>query len=210
MSLQIIALPPKSGQSPEWVMVLLHGWGANAADLSGLATFWDLPHYSFIFPQAPHPHPQISNGWMWYDIPADLGPQADAAGLPASRALLQDFLTTLPQTTGVPLARTVLAGFSQGGAMTLDLGLEFPLAALVVFSGFLHSNPRQASHRPPVFMAHGQQDLVVPLVIAQMAHRQLTQANVPVTFQEYPIGHEISPAVLQDSQAFLKGLSAPS
>jgi phospholipase/carboxylesterase len=155
---------------------------------------------------------------MWYDLSSLIGFQsagdsssgspAEPVGLPESRQLLQAWLLTLPQQTGVPLERTVLAGFSQGGAMTLDLGLTLPMAALMVYSGFLHSNPQQATHKPPVFMAHGLQDPVVPLAAAQMAYRQLTKAGISVTYQEYPMGHEISPAVLKSSHVFLADLAS--
>jgi phospholipase/carboxylesterase len=217
LSLEVITLPASSGHPAEWVMVLLHGWGANAADLASLVPFLQLPNYTFLCPQAPHPHPHVQGGWMWYDLSSLIGFQssvdsssgspAEPMGLPESRQLLQAWLLTLPQRTGVPLERTVLAGFSQGGAMTLDLGLTLPVAALMVYSGFLHSNPQQASHKPPVFMAHGLQDPVVPLAAAQMAYRQLSKAGIAVTYQEYPMGHEISPAVLQSSHMFLANLA---
>ncbi|MEO1132608.1 MAG: hypothetical protein AAFX40_07875, partial [Cyanobacteria bacterium J06639_1] len=96
-------------------IVLMHGWGANAFDLMPLARELDLPSCDFGFPNAPLPHPQIPDGRAWYDL-------ENGAGLAESAALLQDYLLKLPEQTGVPLSRTVLGGFSQGGAMTLRVG----------------------------------------------------------------------------------------
>jgi phospholipase/carboxylesterase len=206
LSLQVISLPP--AEPADWVMILLHGWGGNAADLASLTQVMPRSNYWFICPQAPHPHPHVPDGWMWYELQPLSGIQDQPTGLLESRQLLRDWLLALPQTTGLPLERTILSGFSQGGAMTLDLGLSLPFAALMIYSGFLHSNPQQASDKPPVFMAHGTQDPVVPLAAAQMAHRQLTHAGLAVTYREYAMGHEITPEVIKDSQTFLANLKS--
>jgi phospholipase/carboxylesterase len=142
---------------------------------------------------------------MWYDLQFESGVSGlqAKAGLAESHQWLGDWLSTLPQTTGVPLEQTVLAGFSQGGAMTLDLGLTLPLAALIVYSGYLHSPPVHPKYTPPILIVHGQQDAVVPVASAQLAHRQLTQAGLQVTYQDFPMGHEIRPEVINLSREFL-------
>jgi phospholipase/carboxylesterase len=208
LSAQVITLPPESSRPPERVMVLLHGWGSNADDLAGLAPLFQLPNYTFICPQAPHPHPYAPNGWMWYDLQFESGVSGlqAKAGLAESRQWLGDWLSTLPQTTGVPLEQTVLAGFSQGGAMTLDLGLTLPLAALMVYSGYLHNSPEHPKYTPPILLIHGQQDAVVPIAAAQRARNQLTQAGLRITYQEFPMGHEIRTEVINLSRDFLNNL----
>ncbi|UBF25370.1 alpha/beta hydrolase [Kovacikia minuta CCNUW1] len=214
MTLQAISVPPASGQPATGVIVLLHGWGANYQDLLGLAPYLDLPTYQFVFPDAPFPHPFNPVGRMWYEFPEEyrfLGKPEfrDRPDLSTSRNLLIDFLKSLPEQTGVPLAHTVLGGFSQGGAMTLDVGLNFPLAGLMVLSGYLHAPLQpQTSSFPPVLMVHGRQDQVVPLVSAHQARASLQSLGVEPEYHEYNMGHEIQPIVLEQMQIFVKeGLS---
>jgi phospholipase/carboxylesterase len=140
----------------------------------------------------------MPGGKMWYDLQTQ-------AGLPESQKLLKDWLSTLPETTGIPLEKTILAGFSQGGAMTLDLGLQFPLEGLIVFSGYLHA-PIVPKFHPPTLVVHGQQDPVVPLAAAQQVRQQLIAAGVAVTYQEFVMGHEIRPEVVQLSRTFIQAL----
>ena len=129
---------------------------------------------------------------MWYK----LGSQDDP-GLTASRQQLTDWLKSLENRTGVPLSRTVLAGFSQGGAMTLEVGLTLPLAGLICMSGYLHSKPTPISGNsfPPVLIVHGRQDQMVPLSSAQSAREALKAAGASVEYQEFDMGHIVIPAV---------------
>jgi phospholipase/carboxylesterase len=210
VSLEAIAVPPDSGQTPEGLVVLLHGWGANFQDLLSLAPFLDLPAYQFIFPNAPFPHPYSPGGRMWYDFPADYqfvgsAEFGDRADLSASRQKLQEFLLSLEGETGIPLNRTILGGFSQGGAMTLDVGLHLPVAALMVLSGYLHA-PIQppVTTGMPLLMVHGRQDLVVPIQAARQARENLQRLGLKLDYQEYDMGHEIQPLVLEEIQKFVK------
>ena len=133
MSLQFLSIPPGNGQAPSHLMVCLHGWGANMQDLVPLASVLNLPNYQFLFPDAPFPHPHVPEGKMWYDLE-----NWNSQQLTEARQLLIDWLKSLENSTKVPLSQTILMGFSQGGAMTLDVGLTLPLARLVSLSGFLH------------------------------------------------------------------------
>jgi phospholipase/carboxylesterase len=208
--LEAITVPPASGQPAKGLVVLLHGWGANCQDLLALAAYMNLPDYQFVFPDAPFPHPYNPVGRMWYDFPQSysfLGnPEfADRPDLSNSRQLLTDLLTTLAESTGIPTDRTLLGGFSQGGAMTLDVGLRLPLAGLMVLSGYLHAPVRLfLSSAPPVLMVHGKQDTVVPVQSAQQARDSLRSLDVSVQYQEYDMGHEIQPIVLSQIQNFVK------
>jgi phospholipase/carboxylesterase len=210
MGLEAITVPPTSGQPAKGLVILLHGWGANCQDLLALATYMNLPDYQFVFPDAPFPHPYNPVGRMWYDFPQSysfLGkPEfADRPDLSNSRQLLTDLLTSLADSTGIPADRTLLGGFSQGGAMTLDVGLHLPLAGLMVLSGYLHAPVRlPLSSAPPVLMVHGKQDTVVPVQSAQQARDSLRSLNVSVQYQEYDMGHEIQPVVLSQIQNFVK------
>ncbi len=131
---------------------------------------------------------------------------SDRPDLTQSRQLLTDFLNGLTDQLQIPLSRTILGGFSQGGAMTLDVGLSLPLAGLMVLSGYLHAPPKlQAGNAPPVLMVHGKQDMVVPVAAAQKSRDSLQALGVPVQYQEYPLmGHEIQLPVLEQLQTFVK------
>lgn len=186
MSLQAINIPPGSGEAAKGLIVLLHGWGANMSDLASLAPELDLPDYHFLFPDAPFRHPQVPGGKMWYDLDSD-----NYEGLPESGQMLLDWLLSLEGFTGVPLSRTILSGFSQGGAMTLDVGLRLPVAGLVSFSGYLHGEPEPTGDLPPVLMMHGAQDGVVPVDAARQACDILMELGLSVAYREFNIGHQI-------------------
>ncbi len=205
--LQAIAIPPKSEQPPKGLVVILHGWGADAQDVAFLCSLLDLPDYQFILPDAPFLHPYSMGGKMWYDLSENVNFQSDVSqqqDLQTSRRLLGDWLKSLESTTGVPLDRTILGGFSQGGAMTLEVGLELPLAGLMVLSGYLHGAVPARSGYPPILMVHGRQDPVVPLAAAQLTREKLTQIGVTVDYREFDMGHEISPLVLNEMQQFIE------
>ncbi|MFP4009706.1 MAG: alpha/beta hydrolase [Spirulinaceae cyanobacterium] len=199
MTLEAFSLPPQSGNPPRHLLIALHGWGANAQDLMGLAPYLNLPDCLMLFANAPLPHFQVPGGRAWYALEQDGYP-----GLSDSRQALGDWLRSLEKTTEIPLNRSVLLGFSQGGAMTLDVGLSLPLAGLCVLSGYLHDAPTVGESPPPVFMAHGTRDPVVPLQAAQSAKTTLTRLGVTVDYHEFPMGHEISPATLAEMAQFLR------
>lgn len=199
LSLEFISIPPKSSAEPDGLLVALHGWGANAADLADLAPMLELPNYQMIFPEAPFPHPNAPDGRAWYALEKE-----GAEGLTTSRQKLTEFLQNLPALTGIPLAKTILLGFSQGGAMTLDVGLNLPLAKLIVLSGYLHAiaNPPR-SPMPPTLIVHGRMDYVVPLEMAKVARDTLVKLGVEVEYAEYDMGHEIRPAVIDRIHQFI-------
>ncbi len=132
------------------------------------------------------------------------------AGLPESRELLMSWLESLASTTGVPLSRTVLCGFSQGGAMTLDVGLKLPLAGLVVMSGYLHPDllTTSAGDFPPTLIMHGRYDQVVPLAAAVKSREFTNSLGITVDYHEFDMGHEVSREMLNVLHNFVKNLLA--
>ncbi|NJN02027.1 MAG: hypothetical protein HC873_00185 [Leptolyngbyaceae cyanobacterium SL_1_1] len=207
MTLSAIAFPAASGSHPQYLLVALHGWGANAQDLAGLAPYLELDNCQMLFPDAPFHHPQVPGGRMWYGFPQnydfrsppDFERQSD---LNQSRQCLTQWLISLKASTGVPLNQTVLAGFSQGGAMTLDVGTQLPLAGLMVLSGYLHAPVRPQHPNLPILIIHGRQDLVVPLALAQQARAELLTHNLAVEYYERNMGHEIQPEMLTQMKHF--------
>jgi phospholipase/carboxylesterase len=229
MSLQVLAFPPSTEQAPKGVLVLLHGWGANAEDVASLAPHLELDEYLLVFPNAPFQHPFSDGGRMWYGFPGGLVPQdfdfptspdfQAQKDLPHSRELLTALMHALPEKTKVPLERTFLGGFSQGGAMALDVGSQFPLAGLLVLSGYLHrplaqltgsqltganrSGTKPSGHLP-VLQVHGQQDPVVPLAAAHLTREALKALTPELHYHEFEgMGHEIGWPVIEQMQRFI-------
>ena len=194
----ISALP--SGTQADYLLVILHGWGANYQDFVPFAKVLNLPGFGYMFPNAPYEHFQVSGGRAWYALE-----KKDFAGLADSRQLLLDWLNSLEDSTGVPLEKTVMAGFSQGGAMTLDVGLTLPLAALCSFSGYLHYEPQTQSGKtyPPTMIIHGTQDPVVPLQAATDARDKLTKIGVPVQDRNFEMAHEVKDEAIAYFKQFI-------
>jgi phospholipase/carboxylesterase len=207
MALQAIAQTKTDPQTCDALLVGLHGWGANAEDLAALGDYLTLPHCHMVFPDAPFSHPHNPAGRMWYGFPEGYDFQqtdhfAQQADLQQSRQALSTWLDQITTETGIPLARTIVAGFSQGGAMALEVGLQLPVAAVLVLSGYLHG--KISPHQPPspVLLVHGRQDPVVPLACAHQTRQVLNASQVPVTYHEQDMGHEIQPVVLQHIERF--------
>ena len=199
MALKFISIPPQTRKPPHGLIVMMHGWGANAEDLTSLAAMLRLPEYQFIFPQAPLAHPQSPLGRAWYALETP-----EYRGLAETQAEVKDWLKSLEADTGVPLSKTILGGFSQGGAMTLDVGRFFPLAGLISLSGYLHFSPEPLDHPlSPVLIVHGRQDPVVPVEAAQQARNVFQQLGASVDYQEFNMGHEIRPEVLGLIRSFV-------
>ncbi len=136
---------------------------------------------------------------MWYDLSRE-----DYKGLAVSQQLLTDWIKSLASTTGISLESTILSGFSQGGAMTLDVGLNLPLAGLICMSGYLHRTPQELeSPVPSVLIVHGKQDTVVPISAAQRVRDYLLNLGAPMQYKEFHMGHEIRPEVLEIIRDFI-------
>lgn len=199
MSLQFINIPPATREKPAGLIILLHGWGANCQDLASLIPLLQLQNYQFLCPDAPFPHPYMPGGKMWYNLELE-----DVEGLAKSQKLLKNWLVSLEDITNIPLSRTILSGFSQGGAMTLDVGLSLPLAGLVSMSGYLHSKPQLLeNHQLPILIMHGRQDPIVSLSAAHQAKSSLTNLGLSVQYQEFDMGHEIRPEQISLMRDFI-------
>ena len=184
-------------ETPTHAVVLLHGWGANARDLASLAPYLNFPQVKFIFPNAPHPHPFSTEGRMWYDLETQ-------EHLAETRLELKQWIQDLPKQLNLPTQNIILGGFSQGGAMTLDVGHDLNLAGLLCLSGYLHPqiqfSPQQAK---PILIIHGTQDPVVPIQAAQMIQAQLRQQQWQPEVHELQMAHEITPQALDLIRDFL-------
>ena len=207
----------QTGDAPKSCIVILHGLGASATDFVPVARQWDLRALGdvrFVFPFAPE-LPVTINGGMrmpaWYDILGlDLVRREDEKSLRASAAELQALIAR-EIARGVPASRIVLAGFSQGCAMTLLAGLRAPqrLAGLLGMSGYLPLAATTAAERSeanrdvPVFLAHGRMDPVVPFQRGIDSRDALVALGHEVEWHEYPMQHSVCEEEIEDSQAWL-------
>ena len=195
----------ETGPTPEWAVIWLHGLGADGHDFVPLVPELIRPGWPairFLFPHAPVRAVTINNGTRmraWYDIvDFDLANRADETGVLESVAQV-DALIARESARGIPASRVILAGFSQGGAVTLAAGLRRrePLAGLVGLSTYLPAaNGAQAAlvdgaNRQPVFMAHGTQDPVVPSLAGQQSAALLRQFGFDVQWSTYPMPHSV-------------------
>ena len=196
------------------LVVFLHGYGADGADLLGLSDVLapHLPDVAFMAPDAPERCVGGGFGFQWFPIPwLDGSPQALAdAGLDAASADLNGFLDARLADEGLTPDRLVLIGFSQGAMMALHVALRRPqvMAGVVAISGRLLRPERLAAEcaaRPPVLLMHGDQDPVVPFSDMDKAGEALVAAGVP-TFGHVMqgTGHGIAPDGLGAALQFVK------
>ena len=214
----------ETGPSPEWAVILLHGLGDSGDGWAPLAPHLvrpDWPDVRFVFPHAPV-QPVTINGGMpmrsWYDIVdlADIDRRADAAGLAQSAQAVEALIEREAQR-GVPASRLVLAGFSQGGAVTLTHGLRRadPVAGLVALSTYLPRAEQVLAEARrgdplPVFMAHGLHDPMVPHRAGELAAEQVRSLGHDVEWHSYPMQHEASAEELDALAAWLSARFAPA
>lgn len=203
----------ETGAQPRWSVLWLHGLGADGHDFAPIVPELvrrEWPALRFVFPHAPV-RPVTINGGMrmraWYDIrDLDLAHRADLEGVAASVAEVEA-LVAREEARGVPPERLLLAGFSQGGAVTLAAGLARarPLAGLVALSTYLPMGASQAqvacvpgAPAQPVFMAHGQFDPVVPQRGGEAAAQALRALGFGVEWRSYPMQHAVCAEEIRD------------
>ncbi|MEL6912941.1 MAG: alpha/beta fold hydrolase [Pseudomonadota bacterium] len=205
---------PLSGELRSAV-VFLHGYGANADDLIGLADplAEHMPDTMYVSPDAPEEIPMMPAGRQWFPIPWIDGSseEAAAAGLRAAAADLQAFLDALMVDRDLLPEQVALLGFSQGAMMALHVAprREDPVAAVVGISGRLLEPELlvdEAVSRMPVLLVHGDQDDVVPPQSLPMAAEGLQKASFKDVYAHIMKGtaHGIAPDGLSVALAFLR------
>ena len=207
---------------PSASVIWLHGLGADGYDFVPVVKELEAlgaPAARYVFPHAPQIPVSINNGYVmraWYDIlGTDLVRREDEAGLRRSQTQVEQLIDR-EVARGMPRSRIVLAGFSQGGAITLQTGLRQaePLAGLVALSCYLPLAPLFAAERAagsaavPILLAHGSSDPVVPLARGAAAREQLQQLGYAVQWHEYPMPHSVCGEEIEDIAAFLKRVLA--
>ena len=198
-------------------VIWLHGLGASADDFYNLPEQLTLPNslaIRFIFPQAPLLRVTINNGYVmpaWYDIRGlDKKSREDEAGLHRSQAALNELIEIQIQD-GIPPERIILAGFSQGGAVSLFCGLRYPktLGGIIALSSYLalasnlKAEVNTANRHIPIFMAHGQYDTVVSAEWAALSCAKLEKLGAKVSWHLFTMEHQVCPEELKAIRGWL-------
>jgi phospholipase/carboxylesterase len=207
----------ETGPDPTFSIIWMHGLGADGHDFEPLVPELledDMPTLRFVFPHAPVRPVTINNGYemrAWYDIIGiDRRSAEDFEGISTSvrgiGALIQR-----ENERGIATNRIVIAGFSQGGAMALQIATRYPekFAAVIALSCYLPlareltSARHPANQHTPIFMAHGTQDPVVPYPLGDESRQLLQATGYPVEWHSYPMPHALCEPEVTDLRAFL-------
>ncbi|QYF95800.1 alpha/beta hydrolase [Massilia sp. PAMC28688] len=208
----------ESKPNPEVAIIWMHGLGADGNDFVPLVRELDLsglPAIRFIFPHANAIPVTVNGGYVmraWYDIMGtDIARREDEKGLRASQ-LDVEALIAREKERGIRASRIILAGFSQGCAMTLQAGLRHPetLAGLLCLSGYLPLHDKVAAERSdaslstPIFLVHGRGDGVIPIARAEQSRDILKSLGYQVEWHEYPMQHSLCQEEVDDISVWLK------
>jgi phospholipase/carboxylesterase len=215
MTLETIEV--ETAPHPDAAVIWLHGLGADGRDFEPVVP--ELVRHGerawrFIFPHAVI-RPVTINGGMrmraWYDILGfDRKAKEDEAGFRESDAAVRELIAD-QVTRGIPAKRIVLAGFSQGGAVSLYTALRYPerLGGVMALSTYLPLGGSLASERAPanegtsIFMAHGLTDAVLPLAMGLESRDVLKALGFSIEWHQYPMAHSVCAAEIADIRAFL-------
>lgn len=191
-------------------VIWLHGLGADGHDFEPIVPDLGLPDrlaVRFVFPHAPTIPVTINNGYRmpaWYDIlDMDLERRADHGGLLASATRVAELLDR-ERERGIPSERIVLAGFSQGGAVALQLALTYPhrLAGLLALSTYFATGkdvvPDAASRGLPIEVQHGLFDPLVPELMGRVTIDRLRELGFDPVYRTYPMEHAVCAEQIAD------------
>ena len=212
----------QTGRSPKGSVIWLHGLGADGHDFEPIVPELRLPPelpLRFIFPHAPI-RPVTMNGGRpmraWFDLTRiGVNQPRDVEGMQASRTAVEDLIAR-ENERGVPTARIVLAGFSQGGAVALFTGLQHrdKLAGIMALSTWLPAEEglgveiSSGNVATPILYCHGSQDPVVPLILGAQTRNWLTQQGCVVSWHTYPMPHSVSQQEILHINAWLRSVFA--
>ncbi len=194
-----------TGTNPAGTVIWMHGLGADGWDFVPIVKELGLPEnlaLRFIFPHAPMRPVTLNDGHVmraWYDIAkTELQRMTDEKGIRESQKQIEAFIAR-ERERGIASDKIVLAGFSQGGAIALQTGLRHaePLAGILALStylalaGSLAAEAAAANKSMPIFMAHGTEDPVVPIELAETSRDTLKSHGYNVRWADYPMQHSV-------------------
>ena len=207
-----------TGPNPTAAVIWLHGLGADGHDFEPVVPqlVWpDAPGIRFIFPHAPVRPVTLNNGMAmraWYDIVSLTGNRdQDQKGI-ADSVNDTAALVRRERERGIDADRIVVAGFSQGGAIALQLAVRYPekLAGLIALSTYmlldhrLENDRHEANKDLPLFVGHGRSDPMVPFMLGEQLAERMRSLGHPVEWHSYPMLHAVCPEEIADLSAWLR------
>jgi len=215
------AIEIETVKNPTASVIWLHGLGADGNDFAPIVPELRLPKAGirFVFPHAPVRPVTINAGMRmraWYDIADGANRREDERGVRASQVLIEALIAR-EKERGTKAGRLVLAGFSQGGAIALHAGLRHPerIAGIMALSAYapvgekLSAERSTANRDVPIFMGHGSDDPIIPLVRAEQSRNLLKSLGYPVEWHEYGMPHSVCHEELTDIGAWLRKVLGP-
>jgi len=200
-----------AGAGPHPTIVALHGWGASALDLIGLAPYLAGGSFQVICPQGAITVPLGgATGFGWFPLTSG-GQVADGATIARAADALRDFLERARERYPIDPRKLVLLGFSQGGVLAYVIALGDPtrFAGLAALSSWLPPTlaaalpTDEARRQLTTLVQHGSDDGIIAVARARQSVETLRGLGVPLTYREYAMGHEINGASLSDLSAWL-------
>lgn len=195
---------PETNGIQRGLIVLLHGIGSNEDDLFRLAVRFP---EGFVVVSARAPYTMSPGKYTWFDLNFVNGERViNAEQAEKSRLVINTFINQLTDRYHIDRNKVFLGGFSQGGIMSYSVGLTFPqkLTGIFILSSRLLPEvkplikPGEALQKLPIFIAHGENDPVLPLSLAHDALAYLQTLTGNITYREYPIVHTIGEKELRD------------
>ena len=202
---------------PRYSVIWLHGLGADGHDFEPIVAelnFKNKEKTRFIFPHAPTMAVTVNNGMVmpaWYDIVAPrIDSEQDEEGVRFSASQINQ-LIEIEMSKGIQSENIILAGFSQGGAIALHTGLRFnkPLGGIMALSTYLlldtsvSTEANSNNKKVPIFYAHGSNDPVIPISLAETSKEFLTKLGYEIEWHNYPMEHSVLPQEIDDISNWL-------
>jgi phospholipase/carboxylesterase len=204
------AIHEPEGDGPHPTLIALHGWGASALDLLGLAPHLAGGRFLVLCPQGGVRVPIGPNavGYGWF--PITMGSPPDPAAFESANDQLLAFLDAATRRHPIDVNKTAIMGFSQGGVMAYALALRQPkrFAALAALSTWLPPVLAGVGEKSldnlPVLVQHGTRDPMIDIGRGRDSVERLRGLGASVVYREYEMEHEINAASLHDLNGFLQ------
>ena len=210
LSLEFKIREPKVKLDKNPLLLLLHGYGSNEADLFSFAE--ELPeNYYIISARAPYDMQYGSYAWYAINFDADQNKFSDNEQAKTSRDLIAKFIDELIQTYPIDANNVSLIGFSQGSILSYAVALSYPekVQKVVAMSGYLNLDIvtedylKNTFSNLKIFASHGTVDQVIPVEWARKTPAILENLGIAVTYKEYPVGHGVAPQNFYDFKNWL-------
>lgn len=210
LSLDYLIREPKIKLDKNPLILLLHGYGSNEADLFSFAS--ELPDECYVISaRAPYDLQYGSYAWYAINFDADENKFSDLDQARESRNLIAGFIEELIANYPVDANNITLLGFSQGAILSYAIALSHPekIKNVIALSGYANENIMEPNYQNNdfsqlrIFQSHGTVDQVIPIDWARKTKPFLDKLNIASVYKEYPIGHGISPQIFNDFKNWL-------